>query len=1199
MFGKVAAFEFRQAVRSPLFWAVSGLFFLMAFGYMASDHIQIGDTANVHKNSPFAIAQAELIMCTFFIFVAAAFVATSVLRDDETGFGPILHAAPLSKFDYLYGRFTGAFGAALLTFAFVTVGMIVGSALPGLDPEKFGAFRPDAYLYVYVAMAGPTLLLTSALFFAIAAATRSLAGVFVAVILFIIAYVIAGLALDKPDLYGVVGRWDPLGLFSFLVTTHYWTANDRNTLLPALSGTLLFDRLFATAVGVAALAAAYPLYRMSAPAGRATKRVADVDAAPQDHMADRPAITAYARPVFDRAGLLAQLAERTRFDLRLVFRSPVLWIILGLALANCIGDLWTTTSDGRYGAATWPVTRQMIPELDGSFTIFVAILAAYFAGELVWRDRDRKTHEIIDATPAPDWTFILPKTLAVSLVMAAVLLVGVLAAVIVQALKGYYNFEFGRYFLWYLAPGVVDLTILSALAVFGQVIMPNKFAGWGVMMLYIVAAFALPANGFEHNLYIFGGTNPVPMSDMNNQGRFWIGAWWDRFYWAVFALLLLIGAYALWRRGATESLRARLRVAPHRLRGPALWLTMGALIAFVGAGAFIYRNTNILNDYRTAPGDDRWLADYEKALLPFEKTPQPDVISTRLDVTIEPAGPSLETRGVYVLRNDTGAPLKQVHVRFDRPLQVRALSVQGAWPLKTYDRFNYRIFAFDTPMAPGETRTLSFDTRLSETGFRNSKHTTRDLQLVVNNGTFVNSTQIAPVIGMSRDLLLKDKAKRRRYGLPEELHPAPLGDQAARAQNYIAHTSWMTSDITVTTAADQTPLAPGDEVSNVVRGATRTARFVSSRPILGFFSIQSARYAVKSETYKGVKFSVYYDPHHGENIDRMLRALKVSLDYYQANFSPYQFRYVRVVEFPDYAQFAQSFAGTFPWSEGLGFIADYRDPTRIDLVTYIAAHEFAHQWWGHQMVGADEQGATALSETLAQYSALRVMRQLYGPEHIRKFLKYELDSYLRARGGEASEEQPLERVEEDQGYIHYRKGSLVMYRLADEIGEAAVNRALRSLLAKYAFKGAPYPTALDLVAALRTQAPADKQQLITDLFAKITLYDLKADSAVAKRRPDGRYDVTLTVSARKLYANGAGHETPAPMNEDVDIGVFTAEPGDAGFGPKSVLVLEKTPITSGDRTFRFVTTVKPNWAGIDPYNELIDRNSDDNTIAVR
>jgi aminopeptidase N len=1192
--GKVAAFEFRQQLRSPLFWAVVGIFFLLPFGYMASDNIQIGDTANVHKNSPYAIIQVNLIMGLFFMFASTAFVAGAVLRDDETGFGPILRAAPLTKFDYLYGRFTGAFAAALLAFVAVTAGLIVGSLLPGLDPEKFGAFRPDAYAYAFFVMAGPLLLLTSGLFFLLATTTRSMAWVFVAVIVLIVVYLIVGIAVGKPDLEATLGRWDPLGLFAFDVTTRYWTANDRNALLPALSGALLWNRVFCVGLGLGALALAFPLYRHDAVPGRKARTVEPeiAEAAPTGLAA-----TAI-RPKFDRRALFAQLAARTRLDMSQVFKSPVFWIIMGLGLANSAGELWTITDDGRYGAALYPVTRILIPALDGSFTVFVVIIAAFFAGELVWRDRDRRVHEIIDAAPSPDWTFIVPKTLAVSLVLTATLLVGVLAAVLVQTLKGYYSYEPGEYLLWYVIPGVVDLTILSALAVFGQVIAPNKFAGWGVMVVYIIASFVLPANGFEHNLYIFGGVNPVPLSDMNGQGRFWIGAWWFRLYWGAFSLLLLIAAFSLWRRGATTGLWARLRTAPRRLRGPAGWLALATLLVFVGAGVFIYHNTNVLNVYRTDAGDDRWLADYEKTLLPFEKVPQPDVVAVRLNVTIDPHAPSLETRGVYVLENKTGAPLREVHVRFDRDLDVRALSVQGAWAKKTYDRFNYRIFAFDTPMAPGERRTLSFDTRLAEQGFRNSRHKTRDLGQVVDNGTFVNSMQIAPIIGMDRNLLLTDRGKRRKYGLPAALHPAPLGDQASRAHNYIAHAGWVMSDITVTTVADQTPIAPGYEVSDVVHDGLRTARFVTDKPILQFFSIQSARYAVKTQLYKGVRFSVYYDPKHGANVDRMLRALMTSLDYYQANFSPYQFRQVRIVEFPDYAQFAQSFAGTFPWSEGLGFIADYRDPTRIDLVTYIAAHEFAHQWWAHQIVGADQQGATALSETLAQYSALRVMRRLYGPEHIRKFLKYELDSYLRSRGGEAAEELPLEKVE-DQGYIHYRKGSLVMYRLADEIGEDAVNRALRALLAKYAFKGAPYPTALDLVAALRAQAPADKQQLITDLFENITLYDLKATSAAARRRADGRYDVTLTVSAEKRYANGAGVERPAPMNETVNIGVFTAKPGDADFGPESVLVFEKRPIVSGVQTLRFVTRTKPKFAGVDPYNELIDRNSDDNTIAVR
>jgi aminopeptidase N len=373
---------------------------------------------------------------------------------------------------------------------------------------------------------------------------------------------------------------------------------------------------------------------------------------------------------------------------------------------------------------------------------------------------------------------------------------------------------------------------------------------------------------------------------------------------------------------------------------------------------------------------------------------------------------------------------------------------------------------------------------------------------------------------------------------------------------------------------------------------------VTEAPILDFFSVQSARYAERTDLYKGIDLSVYFDPQHGRNVDRMLKALRASLDYYQANFSPYQFRQARITEFPDYERFAQSFAGTFPWSEGLGFIADYRDRARVDMVTYVAAHEFAHQWWAHQLIGADEQGQTLLSETLAQYSALRVMRELYGPDHIRKFLKFELDNYLRNRGAEVQAEEPLVRVE-DQPYIHYRKGSLVMYRLADEIGEGAVNRALRAMLAKYAFKGAPYPTALDLVAAFRAQAPPDKQGLITDLFEKITLYSLKATAARARRRADGRYDVTLTVTAAKSYADGLGHETAAPMNETVDVGLFSAKPDTKGFGPRDVIALQKWPIHSGTQTVTLIAARRPAFAGIDPYVELIQRDTDNNLVAVK
>jgi aminopeptidase N len=249
------------------------------------------------------------------------------------------------------------------------------------------------------------------------------------------------------------------------------------------------------------------------------------------------------------------------------------------------------------------------------------------------------------------------------------------------------------------------------------------------------------------------------------------------------------------------------------------------------------------------------------------------------------------------------------------------------------------------------------------------------------------------------------------------------------------------------------------------------------------------------------------------------------------------------------------------------------------------------------VVSSEQQGATMLIESFAQYSALLVMERMYGREHIRRFLKYELDRYLRSRGTEVVEELPLARVE-NQPYIHYQKGALVMYWLREVVGESTVNGALSALLRQYAFKPAPYPNTLDFLRILRGLAGPTHDALITDLFEKITLLDARAISATAARRPDGKYDIVLEVEAHKRYADGKGVETEAALDEPFDLGVFATEPGKPGFTADSVLAMERKPIHTGKQTVTFVVDKLPSHAGIDPYNKRIDRNSDDNLTTV-
>jgi aminopeptidase N len=368
------------------------------------------------------------------------------------------------------------------------------------------------------------------------------------------------------------------------------------------------------------------------------------------------------------------------------------------------------------------------------------------------------------------------------------------------------------------------------------------------------------------------------------------------------------------------------------------------------------------------------------------------------------------------------------------------------------------------------------------------------------------------------------------------------------------------------------------------------------RPMLAFYCFLSARWDVKRDVWNGVPIEIYYDPQHPYNVDRMIYGVRKSLDYFTKNFSPYQHRQVRILEFPRYARFAQSFANTIPYSEAIGFVADLRDPETLDYVFYVTAHEIAHQWWAHQVIGANMQGQSMLSESLAQYSALMVMEHEYGREKMRKFLKYELDRYLRDRVGELVEELPLMRVE-DQPYIHYQKGSLVFYRLRDEIGEENLNRALSNFIRDKAFQQAPFTTTREFMDYLRAESPPEKHALLDDLFAKIIFYDNRVTSATAQRRPDGKFDVRIDFDAAKREANGEGAEILLPVNDWIDVGVFTRASGDSEEKEK-VLYLQRHHVTAGAKSLTVVIDEQPYEVGVDPYNKLIDRIPDDNRKTV-
>ena len=468
---------------------------------------------------------------------------------------------------------------------------------------------------------------------------------------------------------------------------------------------------------------------------------------------------------------------------------------------------------------------------------------------------------------------------------------------------------------------------------------------------------------------------------------------------------------------------------------------------------------------------------------------------------------------------------------------------------------------------------------------------------MAENGTFIDNASLFPSFGFNAQYLITDRHERRKRDLPQRPRANKLEDTSRyRESGFGKGVTFIDFETTVSTSSDQIAIAPGYLQKEWQDNGRRYFHYKMDAPIVNFFSYLSARHNVKKDVHNGVNIEVYYHPEHNWNVDVMVKSVKDSLDYFTHAFGPYQHRQMRIIEFPGYRSFAQSFANTVPYSEEIGFIADLRDPEDIDYVYYVTAHEVAHQWWGHQVGAANVQGQSIIVESLSQYSAIMVLRERFGEEKMRRFLKYELDRYLRGRGSELIEEMPFMRSENQQ-YIHYRKGSVVMMAILDRLGEERVNTALKNFLEDYKFSDAPYPTTLDLQAALNTQATEEEQQFIADLFERITLYDLKMLSAETDETNEGKIQVTMTVSAAKFEAEGDGRETEREVDEYIDIALFSGDPEDVS-GDTKVLYNQKHKLTNGENTITVTVEERPAYVGVDPFVKMIDRDSGDNVIQL-
>jgi len=1225
MFWEFFTFELRFRAKSVSTYVYFLLWLAFSFLCVASENF--GPVANsngkVLLNGPYAITLNDQFACLFGLIIIAAIFGTSILRDFQRDTFQILFTKPISKFAYLGGRWAGSFVTTVLVFAGLIIGLYLGTLAPWADHARIGPNHLRWYLEPFLSIVVIQIFFTGSLFFVVAALTRKIFIVYLQGVALFMTYVVGVTVFSATRSleHFWSGILDPVGLLLNNAVARYWSVVEKNSQLFPWDfsgdspGVFLFNRLLWIGVGLGALALAWALFPLSVEAltarsqGKRAARARQQEEAVQQRKRSFVAVQLpRVHQLFGRSTSLHQYFALTTLRVRLILKEVPFWAIVGLLVVFAVNNGHFAGRVG--GVDVWPVTYLMVQAVEGSGTLFYLIVAALYAAELIWRERDTRFDGIHDALPISESGDWLSKLTAIAFVECVLLVVTMLIGIVTQSLAGYYHFEVGQYvkeFFFITFPLILGFAMC---AMFVQTMVSNKFIGHGIVIGLFVLQPVLQSWGWENTLLIPGNVPVYLYSDMNGYGHFVPSIVWATCYWfAIFAVLGIISmAYA--RRGAEDSLRARSRQARARMPALSAAAAIFALLA-VGVGSWYYYNAHVLNEYTTAEDRRHRLADYEKQFKKYENLAQPKVTAVDTAIDIYPSQRSFSGTGRFTLQNKSDQPISQIHitdqhesvlqVQFDRPFHRVSSSPHNL----------YSIYELERPMGIGEVVTLSFSVGHASKGFRDGNEPGE----FAFNGSFFGQ-EYFPNIGYDPNIEIDDPRRRREEHLDALQEMAERGDpRRSRINLFTANSDWITYHTVVSTSGDQLAIAPGYLVKSWEKDGRRYYEYgMGTTHILDFFAYMSGRYAVRKESYMGVggpiSLEVYYDPAHTFNVDEMLAGSRAGLDYFEKNFSPYQFKQYRILEFPRYRTFAQSFPNTVPYSESIGFISRVLKPTDVDLTLFVTAHELGHQWWGHQLIGGQVQGSNMMSETLAQYSAYMVMEQKYGKDYMHRVMRHYLDRYLRGRAGEVRGERPLALVQRES-YVWYEKGGQIMYTLADYIGADKVNLALHNFLMQYRYANArnqtdavqqqigtaaenePYPDTRLLVAALREQTPADLQYLIEDGFNRIVLYDNKTTSATSKKTADGKYLVTLNVEARKAQADANGVETPLPLNDFIDIGVFSGKKDE-----EKPLYMKKEKITREHQTFTIVVDQQPTRAGIDPYNKLIDRISDDNMIDI-
>lgn len=1007
---------------------------------------------NLAYNSPYQIAFITAFFSLTSIFFGTIVTSQLALREIDSNFNLIYFSLPVSKKQFLWSRFVSIFIISFFFTFIFSVSFFIGREM-AYDSYESAGFNLFFYLVPFFIFTIINTLLVVAITSAIAWFTKSKIFVYIGGLMLYVFYMVALLFSGSPFMANQLPQskqaqflsaiLDPFGISAYFYQTSHLSIVQRNTEVLDLTGILLGNRIGIFLI--AALLLYFSVQKFSL--FKKAKKVKPIASSGEVSIIMPFTFVSTKK---DNKVKRQSLQSFIKINWIYIVKSiPFILILLSLLFAVGM-EIHAEIEKGIRLPQKYASSGLMVSTILQNFYVLGALVMVFYSNDLYWRSKNSNFHLIEESTANSVMKFY---SLWLTLIGLSITFTFILVTegIAFQFLYNYSIIEWNIYakVIWLVT---FPLLIVSGLALFIQKLFPNKYLGLAVATIFtLILTSSLGRFFLKHPLLKFLHTINFDYSDMNAFGLY-ENVIVNRFVFGFIITLFLI--YAI-----------------HQNKNSVKMISFWIVSVFL-LGIGIALANKITSDYKPKDNELKLteLANYEKQFRAFQNKPQPTITKVVTRVDLFPTRSSYVIKGNYVLENKTQHPINEILFNFADDFVIKKAILKYNGKNIAIEK-QYEVIKLKEALLPGHE--MHFDFELYYTWKPINGH--QSFNAIVENGSFMRISNYYPQIGYDISNEIHDEKERKRFGLGKPTAIKKL------ERPKVLNDDFINLDMIVSTDSDQTVIGVG-ELVNQWKANNRNSFHFKANAIPFRFAISSANYKIKKEIYKGKSFEVYYHPSHYENVDHLIENAKITMDYCENNFGRYPFKTIRFAEISGFTKGfnATAYPATIYMAENMSFHCNILADKQQDVINELAGHELAHLWWGNSQIAPDDrEGDVMLTETLAMYTELMLLKKMYGKKKADEAAAMHQDIYESEKG--FSGDAPLIKVTSEMTHVSYSKGAVAMYKLSELIGEDKVNLALRNFLNKNKYPK-PKPISTDFLTEIYKVADVKFHGKIKELF---------------------------------------------------------------------------------------------------------------------